>query len=104
MDKKITVGLELQYTKTFTDYIDDVSGIYYNNDSIAAARGPVAAHLADPSLGDIAGQTATGQQRGQPKHKDGYMFLKFDLHYKLYRRDHKKHKYRNRTKRMKIVF
>ncbi|MEO8734430.1 MAG: hypothetical protein ABI373_08870 [Flavobacteriales bacterium] len=104
LDKKITLGLELQYTKTFTDYIDDVSGVYYDNNAIAAARGPIAAHFADPSLGDIAGQTATGQQRGQPKHNDGYMFLKFELHYKLYKHQHKKHAYRNRSKRMKIVF
>jgi hypothetical protein len=104
LNKKITLGLELQYTKTFTDYIDDVSGVYYNNDSIAAAHGPIAAYFADPSLGDIPGQTATGQQRGQSKHDDGYMFLKFELHYKLYKREHKTHKYRGRTRRMKIVF
>jgi len=104
LDKKFTLGLELQYTKTFTDYIDDVSGVYYNNDSIAAYRGPIAAHLADPSLGDIPGQTDTGQQRGNPDHDDGYLFLKISLNYKLYKHEHHKRISHNRTRRMKIIF
>lgn len=103
-DKKITLGVELQYTKTFTDYIDDVSGVYYDNAMIETSRGSIAAYFADPSLGDIPGQTVTGEQRGQPDHDDGYMFLKVDLHYKLYKREHRKHKLRNHTRRMRIIF
>ena len=105
LNKTTTIGLELQYTKTFTDYIDDVSGVYYDKQAILDARGPVAAYLSDPSLGDVAGQTATGQQRGDPTHKDGYIFLKAELHYKIYRSaDGNNKKYRTRIRRQKIIF
>lgn len=104
LNKTMTIGLELQYTKTFTDYIDDVSGVYYDRAALAEARGPLAAYLSDPSLGEIPGQTNTGQQRGYPDHNDGYLFLKAQLHYKLYKFRSKNKKYRTRIRRQKIVF
>jgi hypothetical protein len=103
LSKTITVGLELQYTKTFTDHIDDVSGLYYDRQAILDARGPVAAHLSDPSLGDIPGQTATGQERGHSEHNDGYLFLKAQLHYKIYKSADNK-RYRTRLKKQRIEF
>jgi len=45
------LGIEMSYRKTFSDYIDDVSTVYFNNDLIYAERGEMAAYLADPSLG-----------------------------------------------------
>jgi hypothetical protein len=104
LTKQLTLGAELQYTKTFTDYLDDVSGNYYDRSAIEATRGPVAAYFADPSLGDIPGQTATGQQRGQPDHDDGYMFLKVEVHYKILKTHGRNKKYRTRMRRQKIVF
>ena len=104
LNKTMTIGLELQYTKTFTDYIDDVSGSYYDRVALAEARGPLAAYLSDPSLGEIAGQTSTGQQRGYPDHNDGYIFLKAQLHYKIYKYRSSNKKYRTRIRRQKIVF
>ncbi len=71
LNKQWSIGLELQYSLTFTDYVDDVSGVYFDNEIILAERGPEAAFLADPSLGTgdlyLAGlnPTATGQQRGR---------------------------------------
>lgn len=103
-------GLELQYTKTFTDYIDDVSGVYYNNEAIRSANGEIAAYLADPSLGTGPlyegglNPTAAGQQRGDPDDLDAYLFLKFHLHYKMYQYRSKSNKYRYRIRRQKIVF
>ena len=102
--KTMTIGMELQYTKTFTDYIDDVSGVYYDNQAIKDARGPVAAYLADPSLGEVPGQTATGEQRGYSDHNDGYLFLKFQFHYKIFKFRTQNKKYRTRIRRQKIVF
>lgn len=104
LNKTITIGLELQYTKTFTDYIDDVSGVYYDPVALEEARGPLAAYLADPSLGGVPGQTHAGQQRGFSDHNDGYLFLKAQLHYKLYKFRSKNKKYRTRVRRQKIVF
>jgi hypothetical protein len=77
LNKYWSVGAELSYRKTFTDYIDDVSGSYYDNTAIANAYGTQAAAMADPSLGQIAGATSpnadgTGAQRGD-KNKDSYM-------------------------------
>lgn len=102
--KYITGGVELQYTKTFTDYIDDVSGVYFDNARLHALRGPAAAFLADPNLGEIAGQTAAGQQRGDPDDNDAYLFLKFNVHYKLYKYKSNNKKYRTRIRRQKVVF
>ena len=104
MNKTMTVGLELQYTKTFTDYLDDVSGIYYDKQDLVDARGPVAAYLSDPSLGEIPGQTSTGQQRGYPDHKDGYLFFKLQFHYKIFKYHSQNKKYRTRARRQKVVF
>jgi hypothetical protein len=104
LNKTMTIGLELQYTKTFTDYIDDVSGVYYDRAALEEARGPLAAYLSDPSLGEIPGQTNTGQQRGYSNHNDGYIFLKAQLHYKLFKYRSSSKKYRTRARRQKIVF
>lgn len=80
-----TVGIELSWRKTFTDYIDDVSTRYYDNASIAAAYGPLAAHMADPSLGAIPGATlpdaqGVGAQRGDAQ-KDSYISLEVTVGY-----------------------
>ena len=69
--------------KTFTDYIDDVSKTYYDNDAIKSHSGETAAHLADPSLPPREGQTLAGEQRGDPRDRDAYMFAVFSLHYKI---------------------
>jgi len=104
LNKTITIGLELQYTKTFTDYIDDVSGVYYDPVALEAERGPLASYLADPSLGGVPGQTRAGQQRGFSDHNDGYLFLKVQLDYTLYKYRSSSKKYRTRVRRQKIVF
>jgi hypothetical protein len=75
--RKYTIGIEYNFRKTFTDYIDDVHGVYYDNKTIKDVKGPVAAALADPSLGVVPGATSpnndgTGAQRGD-KQNDSYM-------------------------------
>ncbi|MBK8226090.1 MAG: hypothetical protein IPK70_02810 [Flavobacteriales bacterium] len=103
-------GLELQYTKTFTDYVDDVStSYYYGPDPLDAQdvnipEDEVAGYLADPSLGLMPGQTARGQQRGDEKDLDAYLFLKFTADWKIYKYKSGSKKYRARIRRAKIVF
>jgi hypothetical protein len=108
LSKQISYGLEIQYTKTFTDYIDDVSTVYYDNDALLAAHGEIGAYLADPSLGlypdEIGQPTATGQQRGDETDLDAYLFLKAQVHYKLVKFRSGSKKYRTRIRRQKIVF
>lgn len=110
LNKTLSIGVELQYTKTFTDYVDDVSTEYYDPEVLRAARGDMAAYFADPSLG--VGRlyefgldpTAPGQQRGDPEDLDAYLFLKFQVHYKLIKYKSGSKKYRTRISRQKIVF
>lgn len=93
LTKDWAIGLEIGMRKTFTDYIDDVSGVYYDNADLAAAKGDMAAALADPSLnnypaelgGNATGavQSAVGEQRGDKKDKDAYMFINITAAYKI---------------------
>ncbi|MGI8893443.1 MAG: hypothetical protein ACR2GN_08275 [Bacteroidia bacterium] len=87
-DRRWGIGLEYGMRKTFTDYIDDVSRTYYDNELIAQANGPVAAALADRSLteeynGDFNFVTGAGEQRGDPRDKDAYMFAIISINYKI---------------------
>jgi len=93
-----SIGLEVGIRKTFTDYIDDVSGVYYDNAKIVGAYGQIAGQAADPSLLNLppeyggtgqgyqqgqGWQGAPGEQRGDAKDKDAYMFLNVTLSYKI---------------------
>ncbi len=106
LSKQWSAGLELQYTKTFTDYIDDVSGNYYDNDALKDAHGELGAYLADPNLGGFtSGPRVVGDQRGDPDDLDAYLFLKAQFHYKIYKyKTQGGHNYRTRIRRQKIVF
>lgn len=77
------VGFEFGIRKTFTDYIDDVSKTYYDNEAIQQKSGDIAAYFADPSLQLGENLTVPGQQRGDPRDKDAYMFFIVSLHYKI---------------------
>jgi hypothetical protein len=92
IDNRLSIGVEFGYRVTFTDYIDDVSQTYYDNDKIAAARGPIAAALADRSVNSDPNVTAAGQQRGNPNYTDAYMFATIGIHYKLYKSKSVSHK------------
>ena len=93
LNKDWSVGMEVGMRYTFSDYIDDVSTNYYDNAAIGTAHGQMAADLADPSLhkmppelgGDNTGswQSAPGQQRGNPRDKDAYMFINITVSYKM---------------------
>jgi hypothetical protein len=83
LNKLWCVGIELNYRKTFTDYIDDVSTTYYNKAALFNGYGATSVTMADPSLGDIPGATSpngdgTGAQRGD-KEKDSYMSLQITV-------------------------
>jgi len=65
-------GLEATYVKTFSDYIDDVHGYYYDPTKLGS---PEAAHLSNPSETNTT-WFAPGQMRGQ-KQKDAYYYVNF---------------------------
>jgi hypothetical protein len=77
-----SVGLEFSDRLwTSTDYLDDTHGNYFNQATIAKYKGPIAAYFADPSKGIIQDQDLTGQERGNPKFNDSYMFMFLCVNY-----------------------
>lgn len=86
--RNLNIGLEFVARKTFTDYIDDVSTLYYDNKALKAAKGEMAAYLADPNKGAIPGATSpnadgTGAQRGEAQYDDLYGFIMISFNYRL---------------------
>ncbi len=83
LDKQWVINLEIGAHKSFTDYIDDVSSSYFDNDRLRELVGDKAAEMADPSLNRPSQQTAPGAQRGDRLDKDIYMFAVLSVNYKL---------------------
>lgn len=112
LDKKWTLGLEISHRITFTDYMDDVSTVYFDNEVIRESQGELAAFFADPSLGyyinDAGDQvplnsTATGEQRGDPDDNDSYFTAMFTATYKITKKGYKQRRGRV-TKRRRVSF
>lgn len=82
IDRTWGVGLELGIRKTFTDYIDDVSTTYFDFNNYPNANQDAAA-LSDRSNQSDPVVTTPGEQRGDPRDKDSYMFGIFSINYKL---------------------
>ncbi len=78
IDRQWSVGLEIGLRYTFTDYIDDVSKSYYY--PRGGASDEVVIQLADRSLDD---KDHVGEQRGDPRYNDAYVFTMFSLNYRL---------------------
>jgi len=69
--KRVAISLEYGIRKTFTDYLDDVSGKYVNPFVLSELKGPLAAELADPSL-NAQSYSTLGLDRGNSNTKDWY--------------------------------
>ncbi|PKP04250.1 MAG: hypothetical protein CVU11_05750 [Bacteroidetes bacterium HGW-Bacteroidetes-6] len=83
ISREWSIGLEYGIRKTFTDYIDDASTTYYDNNEIRLNYGDIAAYMADPSFGEVPTQTLAGEQRGDPTDKDAFMFAELTFFYKI---------------------
>ncbi|GAC1481702.1 MAG: hypothetical protein NVS1B13_04120 [Flavisolibacter sp.] len=83
---QINIGFEVGLRKTFTDYLDDVSGDYADAADLLAAKGPLAVSLAYRG-GEVKGGNPVypgkGSQRGSPKYKDYYYFTGIHLTFNL---------------------
>ncbi|MCB9195931.1 MAG: outer membrane beta-barrel protein [Flavobacteriales bacterium] len=84
MNQRWSIGLEYGIRKTFTDYLDDVSGNYLNPSILAETNGPLSAQLSDQSL-DNQGSlyTTTGISRGNSNTKDWYVFTGVTLSFRV---------------------
>jgi hypothetical protein len=92
-DKKWSVSFDACWRKTFSDYIDDVGGRYYDPAALTSAYGPLSAQMADPSKGDIAGATkpdgaGLAAQRGDIE-KDSYFTFQVAVGY-IFKKQRKK--------------
>lgn len=104
LNNRWSIGLELGNRYTLTDYLDDVSGNYFDNDMLRAEYGDVAAQLADRHItnpsglpagadengdGHIDGITDApfpyGVKRGDDNYTDSYFFVIFSVNYSLYK-------------------
>ena len=77
--KYVSVGLEWGMRYTFTDYLDDVSGNYYDNGKLRELRGDEVADLADRS----SFIHPHGMERGNITTKDLYSFFGGTLTFKI---------------------
>lgn len=68
--RHLSIGAEWGMRYTFTDYLDDVCGVYYNNDRLREQRGDIVADLADRSNP----LHQAGEQRGNVTTTDLYSF------------------------------
>ncbi|MBI3511328.1 MAG: hypothetical protein HY064_11745 [Bacteroidetes bacterium] len=93
MNRRFSLGIEFGLRLTLTDYIDDVSTVYVDPallTSYFGSNATTAIHFANPTnhtitAGDNGGidPTGVGQQRGDSKHNDAYMFMHITVNYKL---------------------
>lgn len=79
--KYFCIGAEWGFRYTFTDYLDDVSGAYYDNELLREQRGDLIANLADRSPELTDKETGlnlpfhqAGEQRGNSSTHDMYSF------------------------------
>lgn len=79
---RIDVQVEYGLRRTYTDYIDDVSGTYVDNDILAFENGPLSAALADRSgLNAIPGFSNAGRARGDSNTRDWYNYTGLSITY-----------------------
>ncbi len=85
LTNRINLTVEFGIRKTFTDYLDDVSGDYVNLDIIRKGNGNLAAALANRTYDDNGQQIELqGNPRGFPS-KDWYSFMGVGLSYSLHK-------------------
>jgi hypothetical protein len=79
---RVDMQLEWGMRRTYTDYIDDVSGTYVDNDLLSVENGPLAAALADRSnLNSIPGFSNSDRARGNRNTRDWYNYTGISFTY-----------------------
>lgn len=95
MGRHFSIGAEWGFRYTFSDYLDDVSGLYYDNEVLRAERGDVVGDLADrtmelidPTTGLNFPANTAGTQRGNVTNNDLYSFVGVFFTVKFGNEDH----------------
>ncbi len=77
--KRVSLGAEWGMRYTFTDYFDDVGGVYYGYDDLLEERGVIVAELSDPSIE----KHVEGAARGNVTTTDLYHYTCFTFTFKI---------------------
>jgi hypothetical protein len=81
---RLDFQLEWGMRRTYTDYIDDVSGTYVDNDLLSFENGPLAATMADRSgLGSLPGFSNADRARGNSNTRDWYNYTGISITFLL---------------------
>lgn len=83
VSKTVSVGVELSYNKTFTDYLDDVSTDYYDNSILRQERGNLAANIADKNTFNEGVKRRAGDGRGNPDVDDSFAYFTITISKRL---------------------
>lgn len=75
-------GFEYQWSWTFTDYLDDISGTYVQHDPGSQAALMANQYINQPSIPDGV-QYGPGSPRGDPTDRDNYMLMTVSYSYLL---------------------
>ena len=86
VSERLNVGLEFGVRKTFTDYLDDISGNYVNYSELLHNNGELSAALGNRTgeyLGTEPVDIPTGSQRGNSEVDDWYFISGVTISYNL---------------------
>jgi len=85
VSKRFAISLEYGIRKTFTDYLDDVSGRYPDLQLLSAEAGQLSATMSDRTVNE-EGYTDLnyGMSRGNSKNKDWYSFFGAILSFRIH--------------------
>ncbi|MEI6814995.1 MAG: DUF6089 family protein [Bacteroidota bacterium] len=78
----VNIGFEVGVRKTYTDYLDDVSGNYPDPSKLLARDGLAAVGLSNKSA--QSSESLIGRQRGNPNDNDWYVFSGFWITFNVF--------------------
>jgi hypothetical protein len=85
--RNVGMGIEVGARKTYTDYLDDVSTTYPDQQILLATRGAAAVALSDRSFSGSDTSSLIPnvykKQRGDSKNKDWYLFAGVTVYFRL---------------------
>ena len=78
------IGLDFSWTTTFTDYLDDISTVYYDPSNMGSSAEALANQSAQVTPEEQIYNFMPGEKRGDPTHNDTYMFTTVTYSYYLH--------------------
>jgi len=83
--KRFAISLEYGIRKTFTDYLDDVSGRYPDLQLLSQEAGQLSAYMSDRTLNEEGYNDMNyGMSRGNSKNKDWYSFFGAIISFRIF--------------------